>query len=232
MGKYLFTMITCGLLGGIVLAGCAAGPSVAPDQYQLSLPQGQSTRNVESPATDARTLEVATIDAPPWLNTTRIYYQLQYAHQSKVAPYSRARWVDSPPVLLEGLLQDYLARTGSWKAVVGPGSETVSDLSLRLDLLQMQQVFSSPAQSHVSLRVQATLINNRSQQVLKQRLFDLKVTAATPDASGGVTAMDQATHKLLKSVSRWLNSTINSQRGPHPQATSDDRIGKPVRHAS
>jgi cholesterol transport system auxiliary component len=201
------------------VGGCAEAPSVVPTRYTLTpRPQPRVSVSKDHSIRYPLTLRVEAIAAPQWLNSDDIYYQLIYADDDSIAAYSRSKWIAPPATLLGRLLQDRLADAHLWKAVIGPGSGANAELALRLRLDGFQQSFTAPKTSYGMLRADATLIDNRTAGVVAQTNFNLQVAAPTPDAAGGVDALNGASGKLLESISEWLSKAMARYRSADDQS--------------
>jgi len=188
---------------GIVTSGCASVPATVQQHYTLTASESQATRFPVNIHYDTA-LQIAAVDAPSWLNSRDIYYRLLYQDQDSIAAYSQAQWITAPPIIIGRLLTDHLADTNLWKAVVNADSNAVTNLTLHVNLLEFQQEFTSAKQSQAVLRARATLVDNRSNEVIAQSDFVFQVPAAHADAEGGVAALDKATTDMLNAITQWL----------------------------
>ncbi len=194
------------------LAGCTfgAGPAkVTKTSYTLAPP----TAGVQMPsgsgaAESTSTLQIATVQAPVWLNTQALYYQLDYSANGRLAAYSQSEWVAAPPELLAHLLQQRLSAMNAWKAVVGPDSTVAADYALQVNLQDFRQEFSTPHISNGVLQAQATLTRNKRQSIIAQQSFEYRVPAPSADAQGAVDALSKASHHLAADLGRWLNKAM------------------------
>lgn len=189
------------LLGVSVLLGCVSVPSTDYTHYTLT-----SSEPVEQHAHYPSILEVQQISAPQWLRTQDMFYQLGYQSEQTVSAFSRARWVAPPAEMLGSLLQERLSMLGAWRAVVGPQAEVEADLTLRLRLGAFQQLFTAPQVSYGLLRATATLVDNRKDRAIAQRIFQYRLKAPSPDAAGGAAALNRANHMLMRDLADWLMS--------------------------
>lgn len=207
MMKRVFLMSLC---ASMIVSGCAEKVSpLVKNRYTLApleapLPEGECAQ--PHPVI----LRVARIDAPDWLNSVNIYYQLLYQDRHEIASYSRSRWISPPPLLIERLIQDALVQQNSWKAVIGPNNEARADLALQLHLAEFQQIFTAPEQSYGLLQVVATLVDNNNAQVIAQRTFQEKVPAPSPNAAGGAQALNSASQRWIKATAQWLGRVMKT----------------------
>lgn len=191
----------------LALAACAVGSSPRPEHvYTLMGGTGSTAGPSDRAAAGSHgtlILRLAQVAAAPWLLRDDIYYRLAYHDASRIAPYAEARWVSPAPRMLEALAAEALDRTRAWKAVIGPGDDAAADVTLRLQVLELVQEFTSPSQSYGVLRARATLTDARSRAVIAQHAFAYRLEAPTPDAPGGVEAESHASRRLVSDVARW-----------------------------
>lgn len=202
MNKSWFALGACLL----ALSGCMHSTKARFVQhYMLNAPV---PRESQQPALAGnRILQVARIEVPEWLDGTAMYYRLDYRADAQLATYADSDWIAPPATLLEPLLERAIVAGGVWGAVIGPGSLASADVSLQIRLDDFVQVFSQPQQSNGVVDATATLISNRDEHVIAQRHFHVEVSAPTPDAQGGVKALNQASAQLAVELQRWLQQT-------------------------
>lgn len=200
-------LVLCGLLGA-----CAFPAAQTWTNYVLQPPPRSSRPGKTVPLS----LQVATVDAPSWLNSRDMYYRLSYGSRGRVSAYSRSRWLASPPTMLSNLLVDQLSRAGLWRVVLGPGGDIFADYTLHLHLTEFQQVFRTPGQSVGVVAARASLVDQKHDLVVAQTMFRFAVAARSADAQGGAAALGKASDELAAAVEHWLQR-IPPLRGPvHP----------------
>lgn len=190
----------------LVLGGCAAASRQAPfpSHYVLSsatVPAAPAT----APAGKRGALRVARISAPPWLQGTDLYYQLDYRHDHAIAAYADSDWVSPPARMLGQIIVNALAEAALWQVVVGPDSPAQTEFGLDIRLDDLSQVFTSPGASVGVLDATATLVDNRDGRVIAQRRFQVKASAPSADAAGGVAALNDASRQFATQLADWLH---------------------------
>ncbi|MEJ2389436.1 MAG: ABC-type transport auxiliary lipoprotein family protein, partial [Chromatiaceae bacterium] len=151
-----------------------------------------------------RVIRVDSVTAPAWLQGRTICYRLDYYNRGEMASYSRSQWAAPVPSMIGQVVQDVLARSRAWKAVIGPGDDTKATVDLQLHLLNLCQEFSSPKQSTGALAARVTVSVAASGRVIGQRELTYREPAPTPDAAGGVTAERKAVAKLSSDLAKWV----------------------------
>ncbi|MCG2633527.1 MAG: ABC-type transport auxiliary lipoprotein family protein [Gammaproteobacteria bacterium] len=145
-------------------------------------------------------LRLSSITSAPGFDEPRIVYvrtpsQLEY--------YLYHRWVDAPARMLEPLLMRMLEQSGLFRAVVGADTPVRADLELRVELLQLQQLFT-PEGSEVQLSVNINLLNPAEARLIASRLFSMVEPVAEPTPYGSVQAANRATARLLVAIRSFL----------------------------
>lgn len=185
-----------------LLAGCATTQPPPPERYTLVATPGAADGHAGAPA--AGVLRVNPVLAPAWLRGRGICYRLAYHDAAQVARYGRSVWAAPITQMLGQAVQDALAASGHWRAVIGPGDDARAAISVRIRVLDLCQAFSSQRASAVLLTVRATVTNPVDGRVLAQRRFHYLEPASTPDAPGGVRAARAAVRAFTSDLTRWL----------------------------
>lgn len=187
------------------LGGCAsvARQNAFPQRYTLgaAAPSAVSSR---SSSANAATLQVARVEMPAWLQGVGMYYRLDYGNHQRIAAYANSAWAAPPAEMLEQLIRNALAVDGTWRAVVGPGSDAQARFILRVDVADFSQVFAMPQASFGVLDATATLAAADGSRVIAQRSFHLRIAAPSADAAGGVAALGRASRDLVRQLQTWL----------------------------
>jgi cholesterol transport system auxiliary component len=174
--------------------------------YTLSAANSSSNAENGTPDPNGRTLQVAQIVVPEWLDGAAMYYRLDYQDDGRLASYANSDWIAPPATLLQPLLQQAILSGGGWRAVTGQRSPASADVTLQIRLDDFSQAFSQPQASTGVLDATATLIANRDQHVIAQRHFHVATPAPTPDAQGGAKALGDASAKFADELRRWITS--------------------------
>ncbi|HKR42593.1 MAG TPA: ABC-type transport auxiliary lipoprotein family protein [Paraburkholderia sp.] len=191
---------------GALLAACAGSPSsINEARYDLGLQSSQEAPGAQATpgapgAPGARPLlKVLAVSAPPPLDNDGILYRMNFDSQ-RTARYANSRWTMSPARLLTERLRTSLGA----HATVLAGGDAVHAPMLKVELYEFEQVFESPTQSAGVLAARATLMQGG--RVLAQRSFATRAPAPTPDAAGGVRALQAASDDFANQVGAWLST--------------------------
>ena len=175
-------MRVCAWALPLLLSACALGPPAsAPAQFDL----GPAPALVSASAPRAQQIDVT---APSWLGGTGIAYRLAYQDAFRREVYRDSRWAAPPAVLVAERLRQRAA------ASAGPGA-----VILRLELEEFGQVFDTPTQSRVLLRVRAW--SGEAPGALK--VFELNRPAPSADAAGAVQGLSRASDELIDQLLAW-----------------------------
>ncbi|MGE0681269.1 MAG: ABC-type transport auxiliary lipoprotein family protein [Candidatus Binatia bacterium] len=161
-------------------------------------------------ASSATTLLVNLPRDQAGLDTPRIAY-LRQPHE--VSYYADSQWTATPARLLVPLLVRALEQTGCWRTVSQMPAAVHGDYRLDTDIIHWQQeFFSSPSRAHLTVRIQ--LVEQRKQEVIASRQFEVFAPAPSEDAPGGVIATNRAAEQLLQQVAEWASNQMHDATLP------------------
>ena len=188
------------------LTGCSLGPKQTEQAatYDLGSPRAAATS-----AAISATLAVPEVVAPAWLSGNGIIYRLNYDNASRAHAYTLSRWMAPPPALLTQRLRSRFA-AASADGIVTSADGVRADYVLRLELEDFSQSFDAPASSRVTVRARASLVSLANRALVAQREFAIEQTAPTPDAAGGVQALNAASEELVESLLNWTAERLKS----------------------
>ena len=198
------TVRTIALLAAVLLAGCALGatPRQAAE-FDLGPWNGGGDRvQLDAP------VQVVDVLAPPWLDRTGISYRLAFRDPFRREVYRDSQWVAPPALLLAERL-----RTRFSSAPAAPRAVTQEErpatphganaLHLAIDVEEFSQVFASPTQSTVSIRLRARLSGSEPGAPTRERRFEIERTAPSADARGAVVALSGGVDALIEQIAVW-----------------------------
>lgn len=197
------------LAGLLLLGGCGA-PAQRLAVYDFG--PGATQLAPTNRVAPLPPLLLAEVEAASALDGTAVLYRLLYADARQLRPYAQAHWSMPPAQLLRQRLRELL---GQRRSVLGatdavpPGT-----LTLRLELEEFSQLFSSAQDSAGLVRVRATLGRSGSPaRTLAQTSFVLQQATATADAAGGVAALALSTDALGGQLDQWLQQVVATAPG-------------------
>lgn len=207
--RKVFVVLACAVACGwaVSLGGCVhATKANFLRHYTLNVAASPLGQGSETQNPNGRTLQIAQIVVPEWLDGTAMYYRLDYEADGRLATYAHSDWIAAPAALLEPLLQQTLLAGGGWRAVTGPRSPASADVTLQIGLNDFSQSFPRPHASKGVLDATATLISNRDEHVIAQRHFHIEIAAPMADAQGGAKALGNASAEFADELQRWIDS--------------------------
>lgn len=150
------------------------------------------------------------IEASGALEGSAVLYRLAYADDHQLRAYSQSRWSAPPPQLVRQRLRQQLGRErpvlnlDESATLVRESGQPL--FLLRLELEEFAHVFDAPKASRGVIRLRATLFSSTpgGERMLGQRSIAVQGVAPTPDASGGVRALTEATDAAAADIHQWL----------------------------
>lgn len=194
----------------IALGGCSLSPiHVAPESsYTITKWPQENTDLAQKKSISNKTILVTTPVASPGYETaSMIYVTVPYELRS----FTNHRWVASPAQLLLPLLADRIRARGFFKGVMTSPFSGGATYQLNTQLLSLQQEFLQP-QSQIRLRMQATLLNVSTGEMIASGIFQSVVSAQRNDPYAGVLATNEAANQVLGKIARWVVANSSFKR--------------------
>jgi cholesterol transport system auxiliary component len=120
--------------------------------------------------------------------------------------FNQSEWSDSPNKAITAELVKSIRDSHLFMSVQSYKSRSISEYTLESTIEEFMQYFSDDnASSYVEVIISMTLIDTESGQVIDSMLFIKKVDAKTPDAQGGVVALNEALSDVLRQGNLWLS---------------------------
>lgn len=193
-----FTLLFMPLLAcSLLLAGCALRPDRnlrSSNLYDLGpLPQAKVTL----PAVH---VSIAEISAPAWLDSTAMFYRLDYANSQQPHPYAQSRWLSAPAQMFGQRLKARIAAAGG---IAANASDAASNLSmLRIDANDFIHAFDAPEKSHGDVSMRVSVYSGRV--LIAQKSFTKSANAPSNNADGGAKALATASDAVIDEIIPWL----------------------------
>ncbi len=207
--KNIFSL--CLLLS--LLTACASQRSASSSFDLGPLPAAKSFKT----ATGERTVKVMEVIAPSGLDSTLMFYRLNYANAQQSLPYANSRWSVPPAQMLTQRIKSRLAQAG---IRVLAANDSVNAPLLKIELEDFSHQFSQANLSHAAFSWRVSLIQQR--QLLQQTNLKLDTAAKSHDATGGAFALarasDEAIDGLTEQVLNWLPA-VNNPANPAKATT-------------
>jgi cholesterol transport system auxiliary component len=188
--KRLPLLLLAGLLGA-----CSILPQSEPLDIYLLPAQPLAPR---SEAVDW-SLRIHSPVSNQLLDSTRI---LVLPEADRVNTYQGVRWSERTPQLLQGRLLDAFHDDGRISALSSEAQRLQADLELVSDLRSFHSQYREGS-PEVLIRLDARLVDARSQQILASRRFSASQKAADPSVEAVVAAFGQAGDRLAQELVDW-----------------------------
>lgn len=187
------------IASGLVLSACAvvgkSDPATLYDLGPLKTQQGTSTLPALPP------ISIAPVQVPGWLDSSMMFYRLNYANAQQPRPYSQARWTTTPAQLLTQSLKARITQAGGVALAAADGAVDVPILRIEAD--DFSQHFASPSESIGQVALRASLYKGRT--LLAQRSVVRQAPSNSADATGGAAALAAASDAAISDIILWLH---------------------------
>ena len=163
----------------LLVAGCASGPAPRDHFYRLEIPA--PTAKLE-PAPLHGTLEVDRLRADALTRERTLLYR-ESSDNPEVRRHSYHKWIDSPTLLIQRQLVEYLRGAGAATRVVTPDMRVKPDLVIAGQLLELQQI-QGGSEPHVVVEMELTLTRISGRVLLVHETY----REQRPTSGGGASA--------------------------------------------
>jgi len=182
-----------------LLTSCGPVPVPPFSTYSLTVsPTSVSAHRALTP----NTLYVQNIIADPGFNTSKmLYVNIPY----KLKAFANNAWVAPPAAMLLPMLVNSLQQTHHYKAVMTAPYSGVANEVLLVRLMKLQQEFLRPT-SQERLELSVTVLNGKTNAIIKNKSFQSVISAPTNDPYGGVLAANKAAQSLMQKIARYVIS--------------------------
>lgn len=183
----------------LALPGCAVrGNTDSATLYDLG-PLKKQQDKTALPALPP--VSIAAVQVPVWLDSSMMFYRLNYANAQQPRPYAQARWTMTPAQLLTQYLKARIAQAGGIALAASDGAVDVPVLRIEAD--DFSQHFASPSESTGQVALRASLYRGRT--LLAQRSFVRQSPSGSADAAGGAAALASASDAAIADIILWLH---------------------------
>lgn len=192
------TLVT--FIAFLLIAGCSivqkSEPSILYDLGPLRTERAGPALPALPP------IGIAEIQLPAWLDSTMMYFRLNYANNMQPRPYAQARWSMTPAQLLSQHLKARVVQSGG--VVLSAFDGAVDVPVLRIEADEFTQNFEAPGKSSAQVALRASVFKGRT--LIAQKTFVRQAPAPSADAAGGASAMAAASDAAIADVIVWLGS--------------------------
>jgi cholesterol transport system auxiliary component len=187
-----------------ILTACSfSRPVKMPQQSLYAISNGHFSAGIKRSKTQDTLLVSFPAASSGYQTASMVYVQTPYQLNS----FANNRWVASPATMIMPLIAQQIRDTAYFKAVVTPPFSGVTNYRLDTQLLALQQEFMRPT-SFVRLKMQVTLVSNRTGRVVSSRRFQVMVSAPGNNPYSGVLAANKASNIMSQRVARFVVQSI------------------------
>lgn len=131
---------------------------------------------------------------------------------NQISSYKGARWTDPAPTLLRNRILDAFQRDGRVPRLSADDSNLQADYELVGELQAFQSEYTAQGIS-VVIRLDARLVEGRTQRILASRHFEVRQPQADKEVPAVVSGLGQVTDRLMAQLLDWTVA-----QGNHYQA--------------
>lgn len=125
---------------------------------------------------------------------------------NRVFSYSKSQWQESPNSSVTMQLLNNIRATELFSSVHTSRSRAKSNFLLETGIDEFMQYYSSDLKnSYVKISITLSIIDSRTNNVIATKTFYSKVDTKTPDAQGGVDAINSALSDIITQNIEWLD---------------------------
>ena len=130
---------------------------------------------------------------------------------NQISTYRGARWTDPVPVLLRNRMLDAFQRDGRVPRLSADDSNLQADYELAGELQAFQSEYTAEGIS-VVIRLDARLVDGRSQRILASRHFEVRQPQADKQVPAVVSGLGQVTDRLMAQLLDWTVAQGNQNQ--------------------
>lgn len=191
----------------LLLSACSLLPESRPVSI-YTLPASRTSININPGTT---TLDWSVRVMTPYANQTLDSNRIAVIPEAnQISNYKDARWSDRVPVLLREQLIDALRSDGRIKAITSDNSLLAADTELFSDLYAFQSEYHNGV-PEIYVRLDAQLIQQKTQKVLASRRFEIRSASQNTDVRSIVQTFGSVCDKLTQELTAWTVSILQNQ---------------------
>ncbi len=186
------------LLLALLISGCSLRPEAKPPitQYYLD----PSIALACTPSTIDKALRLNFVKGPEAVSREGIAYTRPGLQSGD---YLYSRWKQPPSEAISTALYTVLKDKEIFSRLIYDNSLISSELTLDIKVLQFEHRFEDEKNASAMITFNAMIYDTQTRALLASRLFRSNVPSKTPDAKGGVKALNKALGQLLSELICW-----------------------------
>lgn len=120
--------------------------------------------------------------------------------------YTKSAWKSAPERAIYSAVLEALRKSGLFLSVSNYTSIARSRYTIEMEINDFKQYFNKEkTHSYVVSDVTFTLVETKGSKVIAQKKIYAKIKTKTPDAKGGVVALNEALQYTMNELVKWLN---------------------------
>jgi len=145
--------------------------------------------------------------AQAFSSTSLMTHEMNYGQGThKQYKFTQSQWAESPNRAISTEILKYLKSTKLFKNVQISKSRSKNALLLETNIEDFMQYFSDDEkESFVKVRINLTLIDEKTSKVLATKTFESKINVDSINADAGVKYLNIALENILKSSGAWMS---------------------------
>lgn len=202
MRSSCYVLVLAVLIASALTAGCTL-QNLPPVEIFTLEPGWSQNGPTQTEKKDSVIIQIALVRGTGAFTTTDILYSDRRNSQHS---YAYSRWREAPVRSMQTVLEVAVGKSGLFQAVLPPTSVSRADLLLESTLLEFGHVLGEGRGSEGVVRMRFHLVDNRNRRVIAGKELVAMVEAATSDARGATTAINQAAIKVAGDLVVWLEA--------------------------
>lgn len=185
----------------ILLGGCSLEPVTVPPVKTYTLTN--NTVTAQNKVLINKSITVMPVLAASGFDTSNMLYEEK---PYLLSSFVQNAWIAPPAALITPILAQALQETGFATVITGP-SVSNTDYLLNTTLISLYQDFTVNP-SVIVLNLDATLINNTTNQVVADKTFHFRVNTKENTPYGGVLAANAAVGNAVTAIAQFLVTAV------------------------
>lgn len=183
----------------LIVTACASSP------IKKSFVLTTDTQNIANHRATLPSLMISQVRS-----TNRLTNDMFYSRSvNEVESFTKSDWISPPPQMLQAAITQNLEARNLFQYVIMAPNSVSAQYRLDLTIIRMMQYFDEATQqSHIELRVQARLINNSNNRIVKSFSYHKNEPSLTYNAEGGVAAYNRALQAIADELTHNLTQAL------------------------
>ncbi|GJL65771.1 MAG: ABC transporter [Nitrospirales bacterium] len=174
-----------------MLSGCLGGPAPQDHFYRLELPTPESS--FSSPLLQG-TIQITRPWADALTSERRLLYRIMTG-TAQVHRHAYHRWIDSPTLIVQQQITQYLRNAGVATHVVTPELRIKADYRFTCRITRLERILDESPR--VMMELELGLIRLREREAVMLQTYRVEQQANSTDIPAAIEAYNQALTKIL-----------------------------------